>query len=150
MIEAVFYGQVIARSDRTVAVEDNLHFQSEGVRNALLRRWWVKSLCPWKGIASYYTVEVDDARDRNAARTYRHPSPLARRIKNHIAFWHCVRIVDAESGSSVRPGREALGVPAAGDPMGNCGDSPCVVDGGVGGVRLVDCPPGWVGGILGR
>ncbi len=27
-----------------------------------------------------------------AAWTYRHPSPLARRIKNHVAFWNGVEV----------------------------------------------------------
>ena len=60
----------------------------------------MKSLCPWKGVASYYTVEVDGARDTNAAWTYRHPSPLARRIKNHIAFWGDVVVVRGQAGPS--------------------------------------------------
>jgi uncharacterized protein (DUF427 family) len=64
------------------------------------------SLCPWKAIASYYSVTVGDQRYKNAAGTYRHPSPLARRIKDHVAFWPFVAVevddpegVDAEVGS---------------------------------------------------
>ena len=96
MVEAIFKGRVIARSDRTVVVEHNHYFPPQDVRMEFLRRSRAKSLCPWKGIASYYSVEADGARDRHAAWTYRHPSPLARRIKNHIAFWHTVRITDAD------------------------------------------------------
>jgi uncharacterized protein (DUF427 family) len=46
----------------------------------------------WKGRASYYTVQVNGPTDRNAAWTYRHPSSLARRIKDHVAFWRGVQV----------------------------------------------------------
>ena len=96
MYEAIFNGQVIARSDATVVVEGNHYFPPEAVQPEFLQRTWMKSLCPWKGVASYYTVEVDGVRDTNAAWTYRHPWPLARRIKNHIAFWGTVIVVHAD------------------------------------------------------
>ncbi len=86
MVEAVFGGQVIARSEATVMVEGNHYVPPESIRSGFLVRSRAKSLCPWKGIASYYTVAVDEVQGRNAAWTYRHPSPLARRIKNHVAF----------------------------------------------------------------
>lgn len=96
MYQAVFNGQVIARSDATVVVEGNHYFPPEAVRPEFLHRTRAKSLCPWKGVASYYTVDVNGVRDANAAWTYRHPSPLARRIKNHIAFWGSIRVVHAD------------------------------------------------------
>lgn len=93
MYEAVFNGQVIASSDATVVVEGNHYFPAEAVHDEFLTPSRMKSVCPWKGVASYYTVEVGGVRDANAAWTYRHPSPLARRIKNHVAFWGDVRVV---------------------------------------------------------
>ena len=96
MYEAVFNGQVIARSDATVVVEGNRYFPAEALRPEFLKGTRMKSLCPWKGVASYYTVEVDGVRDANAAWTYRHPSPLACRIKNHTAFWGDVVVVRAD------------------------------------------------------
>ncbi len=48
--------------------------------------------CLWKGLANYWTVEVDGVRARNAAWGYRHPSPLARRVKGRIAFWGGVEV----------------------------------------------------------
>ena len=38
--------------------------------------------------ASYYTVVVDGQANPDAACYYPHPSPLARRIKDHVAFWN--------------------------------------------------------------
>lgn len=51
-----------------------------------------RSLCLWKGIASYYTVSVSGISSPDAAWTYMHPSPLARRIKNRVAFWPGVQV----------------------------------------------------------
>ncbi len=47
----------------------------------------MRSLCYWKGVASYFNVDTGTASERHVAWTYRHPSPFARRIKNHVAFW---------------------------------------------------------------
>jgi len=78
-------------------VEGNHYFPAEAVRDEFLTRSRMKSGCPWKGVASYYTVEVDGVRDTHAAWTYqRHPPPLARRIKNHVAFWGDVRVVHTD------------------------------------------------------
>lgn len=77
---------VIARSDQTVVVEGNHYFPPHSIEQEHFTRTRMKSLCPWKGVASYYTVAVDEDAHRNAAWTYRHPSPLARRIKNYVAF----------------------------------------------------------------
>jgi uncharacterized protein (DUF427 family) len=52
----------------------------------------MRSLCPWKGIASYYTVEVGGRSARNAAWTYRHPFPWIRKIRDHVAFWGGVEV----------------------------------------------------------
>jgi len=85
---------VIARSDQTVLIEGNRYFPPDSIREEHFTRTRMKSLCPWKGIASYYTVSVDDVRRRNAAWTYRHPSPLARKIKNHVAFWDAISVTE--------------------------------------------------------
>ncbi len=97
MVQAIFNGQVIGASEQTVVVEGNHYFPPGDVDQRFLRATRTKSLCPWKGIASYYTVQVDGITGRNAAWTYRHPSPLARRIKNHIAFWGEVQVLERDT-----------------------------------------------------
>ena len=93
---AIFNYRVIAQSSQVVLLEGNVYFPTGSVRQDFLQRSRAKSLCPWKGIASYYTVTVDGQTGRNAAWTYRHPSPLARRIKNHVAFWGGVVVEECE------------------------------------------------------
>ena len=48
--------------------------------------------CGWKGVASYYDVEVDGKRNRDAAWYYPDPKPAAAEIKDRIAFWKGVRV----------------------------------------------------------
>ena len=92
MMEAVLAGQVVARSEDTVVVEGNHYFPLESVVDGVLHRTRMKSVCPWKGVASYFTVHAGELMLDNAAWTYRHPSPLARRIKNRVAFYPSVDV----------------------------------------------------------
>jgi len=98
VVEASFNGRVVAVSDNPVLLEGNVYFPPDSVRWDELQRTRMMSLCFWKGVASYYTVMVEGIEDRNAAWTYLHPSPLARRIKNHVAFWPGSVLVRAKDG----------------------------------------------------
>ncbi|MDX2356555.1 DUF427 domain-containing protein [Dietzia sp. PP-33] len=91
-MQAVYNGTVIAESNRTQKVEGNHYFPRTDVLEAYLRPSRMKSLCFWKGLASYHDVEVGGVRDPNAAFYYPRPSPLARRIRDHVAFWHDVEV----------------------------------------------------------
>lgn len=90
--QAVLGGVVLARSDETVLVDGYRYFPWDSITEDLLRPTKAKSLCVWKGVASWYDVAVEGRRMPRVAWTYRHPSPLARRIKGHVAFWGDVRI----------------------------------------------------------
>lgn len=85
-VRAVLDGAVLADSDDAVVIEGNHYFPPGAVARETLRESSRHTVCPWKGLASYYDVEAGGRRLRAAAWTYRHPSPLARRIKDHVAF----------------------------------------------------------------
>ena len=91
-VQAVWNGAVLAESDRTVVVEGNHYFPPDDVRRDLLEPSSRHSICPWKGRASYYDAVVDGECNRAAAWYYPSPSPAARKIKDHIAFWHGVTV----------------------------------------------------------
>lgn len=93
-MRAVWNGQVVADSEDTVVVEGNHYFPLEAVRQELLRPSATTSVCPWKGTASYYTLEVDGRTNRDAAWTYREPKPAAAQITGRVAFWKGVDVVD--------------------------------------------------------
>lgn len=84
--EAVLDDEVIARSDRTVLLEGNHYFPTASVRSDVLQPSPTRTICPWKGRASYFVAEVGGRRFEDVAWTYRHPSPLARQIREHVAF----------------------------------------------------------------
>lgn len=91
-MKAVWNGIVLAESDETIVVEGNHYFPPESVDSRYLKPSAMRSLCPLKGFASYYTVEIDGKQDRNAAWTYRRPWPWIRKIRDHIAFWGEVEV----------------------------------------------------------
>jgi uncharacterized protein (DUF427 family) len=92
-MRATCNGATIAQSDETILVEGNHYFPPESVDSTFLRRSRMKSLCPWKGVASYHHVQVAGERSANAAWSYRHPYPWIRKIKNRVAFWNGVDVV---------------------------------------------------------
>jgi uncharacterized protein (DUF427 family) len=92
VLRAVWNGAVLAEAPRTVRIEGNHYFPPESLNQRYFTRSRMKSLCPWKGLDSYYTVTVDGAVKPDAAWYYPHPSPLARRIKGHVAFWNGVSV----------------------------------------------------------
>jgi uncharacterized protein (DUF427 family) len=91
-MKAVWNGVVLAESDETKVVEGNHYFPPESVDRQYLKRGAMRSLCPWKGVASYYAIEVGGERNAHAAWTYRHPFPWVRRIREHVAFWNGVEV----------------------------------------------------------
>lgn len=101
---ACWNGHIVAESARTVVVEGNHYFPVDSVRPGVLEASRSRSLCRWKGFASYFDVVVAGIRCPNGAWCYRHPTPLARRIKGHIAFWRGVEV-------TLAPTRSRSGVP---------------------------------------
>ena len=85
--KAFWSGKVIAESDTCVVVEGNQYFPADAVKKEFLRASTHTSVCPWKGTAHYYHVEVDGIRNENAAWYYPDPSDAAREIRGRIAFW---------------------------------------------------------------
>ncbi len=92
MPRAVVSGTILADADETVLVEGNHYFPPESVRPGYLRASRKRTLCPWKGIARYYTLQVGGITLPDAAWSYPRPSPLARRIKGYVAFWPGVSV----------------------------------------------------------
>lgn len=100
-MRAVWNGAVLAESDDTIVVEGNHYFPAESLNRQYFDTSSNKSLCPWKGLASYYSITVDGVTNTDAAWYYPHPSPLARKVKNRVAFWKDVQVTD----NAMRGGR---------------------------------------------
>jgi uncharacterized protein (DUF427 family) len=92
MVQAVWNNAVIAESEETVVVEGNHYFPRASVREDVLRDSSKQTRCPWKGLASYFTIEVDGKTNPDAAWHYPQPSDAARDIAGHVAFWKGVEV----------------------------------------------------------
>ncbi len=92
MTKAIWNGQVLAESDTTVEVEGNQYFPADALKQEFFRASDTTTVCPWKGTASYYTLEVDGETNGDAAWYYPTPKPEAEMIRDHVAFWNGVRI----------------------------------------------------------
>jgi uncharacterized protein (DUF427 family) len=110
MARAIWNGVVLAETSRPVLLEGNVYFPPEDVRHGYLARTRAWSVCPWKGLARYYTVRAGGQENKNAAWYYPHPSPLARKIRNHVAFWNGVE-VDVRAVAQAHAAPEARTVP---------------------------------------
>ena len=93
-MKAIWNGYTIAESDNTVVIENNHYFPKESVKAEYLTDSQTHTTCPWKGLASYYSLSVDGKTNTDAAWYYPNPKPDASQIKDYVAFWKGVSIVD--------------------------------------------------------
>lgn len=93
-MKAIWNGRVLAESDNTVMIEGNHYFPVDSVNKEYLENSNTHTTCPWKGVASYYNVNVDGKINKDAAWYYPEPSDAAKPIKDHIAFWKGVEVTN--------------------------------------------------------
>ena len=92
MVKAVWNGAAIAESGETAVVEGNHYFHKDAVAHQYLKPSATTTICPWKGVAHYYSLVVDGAENKDAAWYYPEPKPAAAEIKDRIAFWKGVKV----------------------------------------------------------
>jgi len=92
MARAVWKGTVIAESEATVVVEGNHYFPADSLKQEFVRESATTSFCPWKGTASYLSLEVDGQTNADAVWYYPTPKEKAAEIKDHYAFWKGVTV----------------------------------------------------------
>ncbi|MBE9076422.1 DUF427 domain-containing protein [Romeria aff. gracilis LEGE 07310] len=92
MPKAIWNGAILAESDRCEVVEGNQYFPPDAIASAYFKPSDKQSFCPWKGTASYYTLEVNGEKNPDAAWYYPDPKEAASNIKGYIAFWRGVQV----------------------------------------------------------
>jgi uncharacterized protein (DUF427 family) len=92
MVRASWNGSVLAESERTIVVEGNHYFPPEAIKTEHFRPSPTHTTCPWKGVASYYSVEVAGKSNPDAAWFYPNPKDAAKNIAGYIAFWKGVEV----------------------------------------------------------
>lgn len=91
-MKAIWNGAVIAESDDTVLVEGNHYFPDTAVHREYLRPSDTHTTCAWKGVASYWHLEVDGQTNPDAAWYYPQPQDGAEAVAGRVAFWRGVEV----------------------------------------------------------
>lgn len=91
-MRAVWNGVVVAESNQTIVVEGNHYFPRESLNTQYFAPTETHTTCPWKGIASYFDIQVNGKLNPGAAWYYPEPKAAAHQIKDYVAFWRGVQI----------------------------------------------------------
>ncbi len=92
-VRVVHGGRVVADTTSAIRVLETsqppaYYLPIADVDRSLLRASDRHSLCEWKGLASYWTIDVGDGRPlADAAWSYEHPTPAFAAIAGHVAFY---------------------------------------------------------------
>lgn len=92
MPKAIWEGVVLADVPSSVVVEGNHYFPPDSLKREYFKPSDKTSLCPWKGVAHYYDIEVNGKTNPGAAWYYPEPKEAAKNIKDHVAFWKGVQV----------------------------------------------------------
>ena len=94
MAKASWNGAVIAEvpTEKCEVVEGNLYFPPNSIKSEYFQETSTHTTCPWKGVASYYTVVVDGKSNKDAAWYYPAPKEEAKNITGYVAFWNGVKV----------------------------------------------------------
>ena len=92
MIKASWKGVTLAESNETIVVEGNHYFPPEAVKMDYMIASKTKTVCPWKGKASYFTIKIGDDLNVDAAWFYPETKDAANNIRGRIAFWRGVEV----------------------------------------------------------
>ena len=91
-LRVTFAGQVVAETTRALTLQEASYpavqyLPREDADPALLRRTERSTHCPYKGDASYYSIEANGRRAENAIWSYESPFPAMQQIAGHLAFY---------------------------------------------------------------
>lgn len=92
MPRAIWNGAVLAESNKCVVVEGNQYFPPDSINQQYFKDSSTHTTCPWKGVASYYSIEVDGQVNKDAAWYYPTTKDAAKNIEGYIAFWRGVTV----------------------------------------------------------
>ena len=92
-MKAIWNGATLAESDETVVIEGNHYFPADAIHKEFFRASETRTVCPWKGTASYYDIVANGATNKDAAWFYPQVKDAAKEIENHVAFWKGVKVV---------------------------------------------------------
>ncbi|MBE9042024.1 DUF427 domain-containing protein [Oscillatoriales cyanobacterium LEGE 11467] len=92
MSKATWNGALLAESDNCEVVDGNQYFPPDSIDTQYFKPSNTQTTCPWKGVASYYNIEVDGKVNADAAWYYPETKEAAKNIKGYISFWKGVKV----------------------------------------------------------
>jgi len=101
-------GEVVAETDRPkILFETGLppryYIPQEDVRLEKLVPSEMTTQCPYKGVASYWSVEAGGEREEDLVWSYQDPIPEAAKMKGHLCFLNEKVDLEVDSEEQERP-----------------------------------------------
>ena len=112
--QVLYAGHVVVDSKRALALKEAsyksvLYFPREDADMAFFARTDHHTYCPYKGEASYFTLDMDGRIAENAVWTYEEPYPAMEQIRGLIAFYpNQVEIREVAGGTDEDAVRDAV------------------------------------------
>lgn len=101
LMKAIWNNKVIAEAekDSLIYIEGTRYFPPYSLKKEYFEPSGQHTVCFWKGLASYYQIDVDGAISKDGAWYYPKPMALAKKIvkkdfSNYVSFWHGVEVVE--------------------------------------------------------
>jgi uncharacterized protein (DUF427 family) len=91
-MKAIWNNTVVAESNDTVLVEGNHYFPQDSLKKEFTSFSNHKTMCSWKGQASYYSLLVGGEMNTDAVWYYPDPKPEAEMVRGRVAFWKGVQV----------------------------------------------------------
>lgn len=92
MTKAIWKGAVIAESDRVIVLEGQKYFPHISIKQQYFTESERHSVCPVKGLANYYHLDINGQRIPDAAYYFPNPNPRVKAIQNYIGFGDQIEI----------------------------------------------------------
>jgi uncharacterized protein (DUF427 family) len=100
-MKALWNDTVIAEADKDalIYIEGNWYFPPDAIDKQYYQPSDTHTVCPWKGMASYYNVVVNGESNKDAAWYYPEPVQSAfektkKDFTNYVAFWRGVTVTE--------------------------------------------------------
>ncbi|NNE29559.1 MAG: DUF427 domain-containing protein, partial [Saprospiraceae bacterium] len=75
--KAIWNGETLAESDDLVNVEGNYYFPESSINKEFFQPSDTETMCPWKGMANYYSIKAGGKENTDAAWYYADPKEAA-------------------------------------------------------------------------
>jgi len=92
-MRAIWNNQLLAESDDTVIIDGHHYFPMKSINTIFFQESDTNTICPWRGMASYFDINVHGDINSDAAWCYLETSDLVKDIEGRFAFRKGVEII---------------------------------------------------------